>query len=347
MKDNAISNLKAVMLCGVVVNHAWASAQYVTTPQVPPVHLVSWFSNILIVSGLPVFFFLSGYFAGRKSEELLTLKGYWMMLGKKIRSLILPYLAWNLLFIVFYLSVGGVVPRIGQRVPSFHLDTVDGFLSSLLGVGRNPIDAPLWFVRDLFLIFLISPIVVWLIKYVQWVLFGVVLYLLCFGFGFYGKWYSFVFFSLGILAAQKNFELRSLAKFKWVAIPIWLLASISVYWGMVHYGVYYPDPRIMIWFFVVSVFAWLGLLPWMEFRPTNMFVRYITPSSFFIYCAHFLVCSMFLHSIAGKVPDSPIKLMLLYGVFIGVGGITMIAVFHFTKRYFPNVLSIFAGGRLS
>jgi hypothetical protein len=156
-----------------------------------------------------------------------------------------------------------------------------------------------------------------------------------------------VFFSLGIFAVQKNFELRSLTKFKWVSIPIWLFASIGVYWGMVHYGTYYPDPRIMIWFFVSASFAWLGLLPWMEFRPTNMFVRYITPASFFIYCAHFLVCSIYLHSIAGKVPDSSIKLMLLYGVFIGLGGITMITGFHFAKRYLPKVLSIFVGGRLS
>ena len=155
MRDNAISNLKALMLLGVVVNHAWAASQYITTPQIPPVHFVSWFSNVLIVSGLPVFFFLSGYFAGRKSDELLTWEGFRTMLWKKMRSLAMPYLAWNLLFIVFYLSVGGFVPRIGQRVDSFHLNTVQGFLSSLLGIGRNPIDAPLWFVRDLFVIFVL------------------------------------------------------------------------------------------------------------------------------------------------------------------------------------------------
>lgn len=346
MRDNAISNLKALMLLGVVVNHAWAASQYITTPQIPPVHLVSWFSNVLIVSGLPVFFFLSGYFAGGKSDELLTWQGYRVMLAKKIHSLAVPYLAWNLLFIVFYLSVGSVVPRIGQRVSSFHLDTVQGFLSSLLGIGRNPIDAPLWFVRDLFLIFLISPIIVWLVRRARWLLVGVVVFLLCFGFA-YEKWYSLVFFSAGIMAARGGFEIRWLTKLWRFSIPIWILASIAVYWGMVHYGVNHPDMRIMIWYFILAVFAWLGMLAWMEFGPTTMFVRYITPASFFIYCAHFLICSMFLHSIAGKVPDSAIKLMLLYGVFLGMGGVTMITIFHVAKRYFPRTLAVFTGGRLS
>lgn len=346
MRDNAIYNLKALMLLGVVVNHAWAASQYITTPQIPPVHFVSWFSNVLIVSGLPVFFFLSGYFAGRKSDELLTWEGYRTMLGKKIHSLLMPYLAWNLLFIVFYLSVGGVVPRIGQRVASLHLDTVQGAISSCLGIGRNPIDAPLWFVRDLFLIFLISPIVVWFVKSSRWLLVGAVVSLMCFGFP-YEKWYSFVFFLAGIMAARSGFVIRWFTKYRWFSIWIWILASVAVYWGMVRYGVNHLDMRIMIWYFVLAVFAWLGMLTWMELGPTTVFVRYITPASFFIYCAHFLVCSIFLHLIAGKVPDSAIKLMLLYGVFIGMGGITMITMFHVAKRYFHRTLAVFTGGRFS
>ena len=156
-----------------------------------------------------------------------------------------------------------------------------------------------------------------------------------------------MFFSAGIMLARGGFEIRLFTKHRWFSILIWTLVSIVVYWGMVHYGVNHPDMRIMICYFVLAVFAWLGMLKWMEFGPTTMFVRYVTPASFFIYCAHFLVCSTFLHLIAGKVPDSAIKLMLLYGVFLGVGGITLIVVFHVARRYYPKTLAVFTGGRLS
>lgn len=346
-KDNRLQHLKTILLLGVVVNHAWSASQYVSTPQIPPWHFVCWFSNVLIISGLPVFFFLSGFFAGKRSEEVLSWSGYGTMLKKKVRSLAVPYICWNLLFIVFYLSVGSFIPRIGQRVASFRLDTAWGAFNLLLGVTRKPIDAPLWFIRDLFLIFCFMPLLVWLMKRAWWLLVAGALLLLVFPFGVYRNWYSVVFFTLGLVAAKRSFDLRQFEKWRWLAISVWIVFSVCLYWYVTSRNLYRPDPRASIWFYIAATFAWLGIARWTDFGKDSFFARHVTPASFFIYCSHFLFCSMLLHTLAGKVPDSPFKMAILYFVFIGAGGGLILAIFYLGRRFCPKMLAILSGGRVS
>ncbi len=199
MRDNRLQHLKTLLLLGVVICHAWSGHQYIKTDQIPPVHFVRWFSNVLISSGLPVFFFLSGYFASRHFEEYLTWDGYKTLIKKKVLTLAVPYLLWNVIFILFYLAAGSVVPRIGQRVAKFHLDTLYGFIDKLLGLSGSPLDGPLWFVRDLFVLFLILPLIVAAMKYAKWLLYLGFIALFVFSANIYGRWYSIVLFTIGLL----------------------------------------------------------------------------------------------------------------------------------------------------
>lgn len=347
MIDNRLQHLKTVLLLGEVVNHAWAASQYVTTPQIPPWHIVYWFSNVFIISGLPVFFFLSGFFAGKRSDEVLTLCGYGTIMKKKIRTLAVPYICWNLLFIVLYLSVKKFVPRIGQRVASFELDTAWGILDSLLGITKKPIDVPLWFIRDLFVIFCFVPIIVWLLKRAWWLLLVGLVFLMIFPFSIYRNWYSLVFFTLGLVAARHSFDLRRLEKWRWVSIPILVIFSIGIYWYMVRQDIYRSDPRLAIWFYFSAILAWLGIARWTNFSEESFFARYVTPASFFIYCSHFLFCSIMLHTIARYVPESQFKMISLYAVFLGLGGCLILGLFMLGKKVCPKWLSVFSGGRLS
>ena len=347
MRDESVQHLKTILLLGVVVNHAWAASQYITTPQIPSWDVVSWFSNVLIISGLPVFFFLSGFFAGKHANECLTWSGYGRLIRSKLMSLALPYVAWNLLFILFYLSVGSIVPRIGQRVASFHLNSFGGFCDKLLGLTGRPIDAPLWFIRDLLLIFCALPVLVWLLKRAKWVLVSLLLFLLVVPDFVYPNWYSVVCFTLGLFASMRKFDLHSVERYLWWSLPVWAMGSVIVYGIMAHYELNRVDARISIWFYLISILAWLGMSRWTSFGSESVFARLLTPASFFVYASHFLFCSMALHTIAPKVPDSPFKLMILYSVFIGLGGAIILLVFTAGRRFCPRVLSVFSGGRMS
>lgn len=269
------------------------------------------------------------------------------MLKGKFASLAVPYLLWNVIFIAFYLAVGSVVPRIGQRVASFRLNTFCGCLDKLLGLSAPPLDAPLWFVRDLFVLFLVLPLLVAALKYVKWVLYIGFIALLVSSDLIYEKWYSIVLFTLGLDLGRRSFDLHRFESFRWYAIPTWIIGSVGVYVSMVSANLTHANPRIMIWFYLLAPVAWIGMLRWIRFKDGGVFDRYLTPAAFYIYASHFLFCSIILHSVAGKVPDSPFKLMILYAAFIIGGGFIMLSSFAVIKRIAPKFLSLLAGGRVS
>ena len=348
MRDMRIQHLKTLMLLGVVVNHAWAAQQYISTPQYPPMAVVSWFSNVFIISGLPAFFFLAGFFASRHLDELMRWAGYKTFILRKIKTLVVPYLSWNFIFIVFYIVASQWFTRLEARVAEKHLLTYSGFLTSLLGWGDRPIDAPLWFIRDLFLIFCFAPIFAWTLKHrLAWLYVVVLMSLLVFPESLHWfngwNWYSVFCVVAGMWYGMKRYDLSSWIDHRWWLVPVWLGSSV----GMLFLANISMRLRLgcVIAFNVISIFAWLSLLKWIDFKRTSFFAKFLTPASFWIYCSHFLVCSCCLHILVGQIPDSPYKVLVLYGIFIGLGGIIMLLMFEFLRRFAPRLLSILSGGR--
>ena len=116
----------------------------------------------LVVGGVcglavPFFFAVSGYLlAGHVGED-----GWWgSALKKRVWSLLVPYLIWNVVFFV------ADIPRSGA--------SVSGFATCL---GLNPFEMPgvypLWFVRSLMILVVISPVLVRLVRRLGWRFCGV------------------------------------------------------------------------------------------------------------------------------------------------------------------------------
>lgn len=346
--DNAVQNLKAVLLLGVMVNHAWAASQYIGTPQYPPLMVWSYVSNVLIISGLPVFFFLSGYFSPAGRWGFFSGE-YRLLLRKKINGLLLPYLLWNGVFILLFLAAANYFPRIAQRTEAFDLNSFSGFLSSWLGIGRRPIDAPLWFIRDLLLLFLAMPFWNFLIE--RWsvlslaVLIGIGVLVPPVG-EWYPNYYAVCVFVLGVFARRHHCDLHKFEKHAPAAVILLLLLSLMQFLWPMAMGSRKASPQVMCVFSLLVVPCWLGFMRWCHLDAKNWFARMITPAAFFIYAAHFLVCSTLLHILAPHIPAAPWQVAVLYGIFLIGGGSVLLAVFHLMKRYIPWLLRWFIGGRI-
>jgi len=346
--DNAVQNLKAVLLLGVMVNHAWAASQYIATSQYPPMVVWSYASNVLIISGLPVFFFLSGYFSHGGQWGFFS-REYRTLLRKKFYGLLLPYLLWNGVFIVLFLAAATYFPRIAQRVESFKLSTIFGFLSSWLGIGRRPIDAPLWFIRDLLFFFLFMPIWNYLIE--KWSCLTLVTLL---GIGvlvpavgeWYPNYYAICVFCLGVFARHKHINLHQFEQHAVAAVVLLLLLTLMQFLWPMAVGTRKASPQIMCVFSLLVIPCWLGLMRYCHLNEKNYFARLITPAAFFIYAAHFLVCSTLLHILAVYISSSPWQMAVLYGIFLFGGGSILLATFHLMKRFMPWGLRWFIGGRI-
>lgn len=106
---------------------------------------------------VPLFFTISGFLFLRKFE--LSLAAYLEMLHKKFISLLIPYFIFNAGLIAWFYYVGSI-----EMIGSWGYVTSEGLFTKLFGIGTTPVNYPLWFLRDLLLIFLISPLLLFLFK---------------------------------------------------------------------------------------------------------------------------------------------------------------------------------------
>lgn len=112
---------------------------------------------------VPIFFFISGYYFFHGKE--LTLSLYKIKLARRFHTLLIPYILWNL--VPFLNVIGGNLFSILFRGKSF--DTLKTYLSDIwnngiwriwwnITSGTMPYDSPLWYVRDLMVMCILSPI---------------------------------------------------------------------------------------------------------------------------------------------------------------------------------------------
>lgn len=111
---------------------------------------------------VPLFFFISGYLYFNKLE-LTGTQGYSFSIWKKktqgrIKSLLIPYLSWNLLVLALYYITqcltGGsdVMTKDGYKLIADY--GIADYAKAVYAIDSTgmPIDGPLWFIRDLFIV---------------------------------------------------------------------------------------------------------------------------------------------------------------------------------------------------
>lgn len=347
-----------VVRCGmnymIVLLHAWAAFQY-----------VAWFNAEFIfwrlvcshLCGLvmPAFFLISGFLLFQN----FSLSQWPSKVVRRMKRLVVPYVAWNVVFVVFYLGVSRFVPRLESRVAMFGLDSWHGALSKVLSLTVPPIDGPLWFLRVLFLFVLLSPLLWFGMR------FGRGLFLLgaccvwCFMEPLLGLTkllsmtapaYALVCFVVGGLLAEERKDI--IAYFRhvgWLVVSLLaciVCAFISI--AQLHGSV--QETRILTMVTMVlrvleasAMLCLASRLPVERMSRTRVYL-YLREMSFFAYAGHFLFCSMWLHIIAPVLGGHWTgKFTVLVLVFVGCGVPTMAVVYGIAKRLCPRVLKLFDG----
>lgn len=116
--------------------------------------IVKWTINIISIvltdCAVPMFYVISGYLFFIKKSHFTT-KEYVRKIQGKLYTLIIPYLCWNVIAIF--------------ALPNFFINAtlsekIFGFWSTSMEWGKwsGPWDGPLWFIRDLFIVMLFSPL---------------------------------------------------------------------------------------------------------------------------------------------------------------------------------------------
>lgn len=162
MKTNRIDSLdiaRPLMMLGVVLIHSSMIMELPTEMNGSTAErLMIFFSQDLSGGCVPAFYIISGFlfFSSKKHFDQAS---YIAKLKRRFRSLIIPYLLWNLIasaiFLFKTIALGYDGMGIVNNGSVNFLRFLEGFWATADGY---PFDFPMWFIRDLIIMIIVSPV---------------------------------------------------------------------------------------------------------------------------------------------------------------------------------------------
>lgn len=350
----SIDVTRCIMNYMVILLHAWAAFQYV---QGGDCEFILWTFICSHVAGMaiPSFFLISGYLLFKN----FRLRSWPDKIWRRIKRLAVPYLAWNTLFVLFYLGLSRFVPRLAARVDTFGLNTFEGAFEKIASLSVHPIDGPLWFVRTLLYLSILSPIIYMLIAWLKgWGALAVCMAWciaeVCIG------WQEVLKFVLpayavacfvagGIIACAGKDLVEYFKSWAWILLGaamcvVRATVSLTAQVGDVQYGT--TVKCIVMVAAVLEAPALISLVAKFKIERIVKSRLYILLSqmSYFAYAGHFLFCSMWLHTLAPFMGGYwHGKFTVLISIFMSCGIATMLAVYYGGRKLFPKAMRVFDG----
>ena len=174
-KQDRINFLRLLLIIGLVFLHygtypgsqnsPYVGAIDFTATPTPVAEFVNRYFIFLFYSAVPLLGVISGYLF---FKDVAASPGFFV---KRIRSrtmsIFLPMISWSAIIVILFMAIRAVSPD------SVHLSMIDydldkfGFsqlLNALVGITRRPINFQFWFLHDLYLTVLISPVLYVLLR---------------------------------------------------------------------------------------------------------------------------------------------------------------------------------------
>ena len=299
-------------------------------------------------AAVPLFFLFSAYLLARKNDP------YRVMLKKKTKALLTPYLLWPAtligIMILAKLALILVFPdKVNHSLPYISDWTAEDWICAFIGKYPKhynnglfePYVGPFYYLRDLLIMNLISPVLIKGIKKC-----GISFFLLIFGLFMYAPAFligysGLLYYSLGLYFGLNNidfFELSDRAKWKF------LIPTIVITWILTVNRTASPTS-----FLVLS--ACIFMLKFSKLIADNQKLfgisQYLAGFSFFLYAVHepkFLnfIVKLWYKFIPGQnaVLDN-LEYILVGTIACAIGTLFGIAL----KKAVPKIFYLFNGGR--
>lgn len=298
------------------------------------------------------FALISGYFFFSRDQFVAT--DYTKALRSRGKSLLIPYILWNLIYIAvlwgknYFSTLVGFAPGI-QPQEQYILSN-----SSLLQMMLLPLNHPLWYVRELIYLTIASPIIYILIRYLRLgavVLMAIpLLGLLPWGQAVISRsigvsiWFYFV---LGAYLRSASIDPVRLAhRLRWVGI----LGTIAHYVLLL----FLSDRSYFHWSFQLSMLT----IPILAFNVCAYLydrgakvVRYWTELSrtaFFVYSIHAIVVINLIRGFLYTTPLANNGYGHIAILLITAGSVSILSVlaYYIAVRIAPRITAILCGGRI-
>lgn len=365
--SKTIDTLRFPIMLGVVAEHAFFIPP--AGENLPAYSATRFFLSDVSTEVLPppLFFLISGmlFFWG---VNKLSSSAYLQKIKKRFRTVLIPYFFWNLLIIgVLYVGqtwFGNLAGQEATRVSDYSFkdwlwafwDTSKGTAYASATVG-DPVYFPFWFIRDAMVLFLMSPVILFLLKKTRgWILLPLFAWWLAAGFDNIPRWVYGVagfsprpifFFCLGAwtVASGKGFAQRILEKKNavYVLLPV-VVTGIAAAWFLRGHSLYLPFIRIYTLAAVLLCFCIAARFSRKESR-SRLWI-FLGGATFFLYASHGFLAKLLPHIVIQKTGISgDIQLTVLYFVCLAATVAICLAVYWILKKITPRLLGVITGGR--
>lgn len=310
-----------------------------------------YIENIILfftASAVPLFCLFAGYLQAIKQDS------YRVLVQKKTKSLLLPYILWILVYLLFERFLRNCLQSIftsGSIDFCIHENwTIKEYFYHIIGysneVGGAPLVAgQLWFVRNLFIYMMLSPLLILLVKKIPFCFIAsVFLFFLSVQFvreGFLT--YSLFYYICGLYWGVYDLDLfGEIDKIKWyeIAICFILLFLPPIF-----------NYQIPCYFVLNTLFASLVMLKLSSVFIKNdkcfAITKYLAGYSFFLYAVHFPVINEVAHKVwlhLFPMKNTFFCLFQFFGcaIFIVIIG-TLIGIL--LRKICPPLFALLNGGR--
>lgn len=342
-----IEMLRFPLIVGIVFIHMHtADVQFSTSNQNIYAMLTEYISEILARISVPLFFAISGYLFF--FSLLPTLQNYLKKLQSRAYTLLIPFLFWNMVIFLFYLMAQNIPFTAtyfsGERPIVVELTFLQN-MELFFGIGefKYPVSYQFWFIRDLILLALLTPLIFIAIRVAPY-LFLLIVAIVWF-FELMPALYlsldstSLFFFSLGAYWGHKKFDF-SLIDRGWLALL--LLFSLFSLIDLFTERVYVT--QLTIFLGTLALFSLTSVLNRSLKIKQNLI--YLSQYSFFTFAIHEPLLSVIRKlSFIFMKPESDLAIFLVY-LFCPILTVSIaIFIYIIVLKWSPDTIQFITGGR--
>jgi len=342
--SSRINLMRIVLISGIVFVHV--PHDPATSPYVGTYGVLDWLrvflGDSLFRVGVPCLSAISGYLLFRRGLDSFD---YGKTLKTKARTVLLPFLIWNIAFLALAFVAQSSGIGFGY-LPDVVGASTREWLNLAVALQDLPINVPLYFLRDLLLCIVLSPVLAWLIKrYPMQTLALLLAYaVLPLPNGIFLKKSILFGFSVGIYMSLHRVDVRSLDRFSWPITIAVLGASVLLSLVLYRYG-----PDFPVWVDMLrSLTALSGILG--SWAISELLVRTNVGASlarggglsFWIFCTHYPLLVLF-WMIWNRAGFGYYPAFYYTVPFITIA--ILVAAYGLAGRWLPNLTAILTGSR--
>lgn len=286
--------------------------------------------------GVPFFFMISGYFYFKSQKE------YKDKIKNRVKSLFIPYVLWCIFFIIMVSGAASFQNLNNDYLKFLHEGKLLEFIRYIF---LRPAAFHLWYIRDLMILVVVSPLIGCAIKYhskitliaciVVSVLFWEINYIP----------YGIFFYTLGSYYACNNNDLFENIPSIWggvffvIALFIMMISPLFGY-NVMNYSLTELTVSLM---FIIGIWKLYDMINWNKTLYYKTML--VSDCTFFIYCAHIPTLMVIKRCIYPNLINNSLGILLSFFVSPCVCVLILLALSIFAKKYIPNIYYITTGGR--